>query len=92
MEELQPEYTSGQWRLLIYSSKVSWKAVLLHNGNMFPPVPLTHAVHMQEMRENLQDLLQKIRCEYHRWNRCAVLKVTAVVTVLHGRLTKFCLF
>jgi len=26
MEELQPEYTSGQWRLFIDSSKVSWKA------------------------------------------------------------------
>ena len=49
MEELQPEYTSGQWRLLIYSSKVSWKSVLLHNGNTFPSVPLVHAVHMQEM-------------------------------------------
>jgi len=58
MEELQPEYTCGQWRLFIDSSKVSWKAVLLHSGNKFPSVPLAHAVHMQEMWENLQGLLQ----------------------------------
>jgi hypothetical protein len=91
MEELQPEYTSGQWRLFIDSSKVSWKAVLLHHGNT-TSVPLAHAVHMQEMWENLQGLLQKIRYEYHRWNVCAELKVTAMVTVLQDRFTKFCCF
>jgi hypothetical protein len=35
MEKLQLEHTSGQWRLVIDSSKVSLKAVLLHNGNKF---------------------------------------------------------
>jgi hypothetical protein len=79
MEEMQPEYTSEQW-LFIDSSKVSWKAVLLHEGNKFPSVPLADAVHMQEMWENLQGLLQIIRYEYHRWNICADLKVTEVVT------------
>ena len=59
MEELQPVYTSGQWRVFHCSSKVSLKAVLLHNGNTFPSVPLALAVHMQEMRENLQDFMQK---------------------------------
>jgi len=33
--------------------------VLLHNGNKFPSIPLAHAVHMTEMYENLQVLLQK---------------------------------
>jgi len=64
--------------------------VLLNNGNKFPSVPLAHAVHMQEMWENLQGLLQKIRYEYHRWNVCADLKVTAMVIVLQDRVTKFC--
>ena len=41
------------------SPKVSLKAVLLHNGNMFPSIPLAHAIHMEEMYENLQVLLQK---------------------------------
>ena len=62
------------------SSKNSWKAVSLHGGNKFPSVPLAHAVHMQEMWENLQDLLQKTGYEYHRWNVYADLKVTAMVT------------
>jgi hypothetical protein len=33
MEKLQLEHTSGQWRLVVDSSKVSLKEVLLHNGN-----------------------------------------------------------
>jgi hypothetical protein len=48
-EELQLEYTSGQWRLFIDSSKVSLKAVLLHNGNLFRSTPTVHAVHMKDM-------------------------------------------
>jgi len=47
-EELQLERTSGQWRLLIGSSKVSLKTVLMHNGNQFPSIPLTKAVHMKD--------------------------------------------
>jgi hypothetical protein len=48
MEEFQFEHTSGQWRLFIYSSKVSLKAVLLHNGNKLPSVTLVGAVHMRQ--------------------------------------------
>ena len=59
MEELQLEHTSGHWRLFIDSSEVSMKAVLLHNGNKFPSVPLAYAVHVQEIYKNLQVLLQK---------------------------------
>jgi hypothetical protein len=46
MEELQLEHTSGQWRHFTDSYKVGLKAVLLHNGNEFPSVPVAHAVHM----------------------------------------------
>jgi hypothetical protein len=59
MEELQFEHTSEQWRLSIDSSKVSLKAVLLHNVNKFPSIPLVHAVHVTETYEDLQILSQK---------------------------------
>jgi len=48
MEILGHEYNSDQWRLFIYSSKVSLKVVLLQNGNRFPSVPLAHAANMKE--------------------------------------------
>jgi len=92
MEELQLEHTCGQWRLFIDSSKVSLEAMLLHNGNKFPPVPLTHTVHMKETYENLQVLLQKIRFEEHRWNLFADIKVVAILMVKQGVYTKFCTF
>ncbi len=57
MEELQLEHAAGQWRLLIDSSKVSLKTVLLLNENKFPSIPLAHAVHMKEIYKNLEVLL-----------------------------------
>lgn len=59
MEELQLEHTTEQWRVFTDSPKVSLKAVLLHNGNMFPSIQLAHAIHMKETYENLQVVLQK---------------------------------
>ena len=47
MEELEVEHISEQWRLFTDSSKFSWKAVLLHNGNTYPVIPLAHTVHMK---------------------------------------------
>jgi hypothetical protein len=47
MEKLEVEHISEQWRLFTDSSKVSWKVVLLHNGNKYPAIPLAHTVHMK---------------------------------------------
>jgi hypothetical protein len=69
---------SEQWRLFSDSSKVSLKTVLLHNGNQLPSIPLTQAVHMKEMYEIFQVLLEKICYKY------ADLKVIAMLTVLQG--------
>jgi len=74
MEELQPEHTSGQWRLFIDSSAVSWKAALLQNGNKLHFVPQANAVYVKEMNENLQVLLQKIFYVEHWWNIMCWLK------------------
>jgi hypothetical protein len=59
VEELQFEHTSEKWKLSINSSKVSLKALLIHNVNKFPPIPLVHTVHITETYEELQILPQK---------------------------------
>jgi hypothetical protein len=92
MEELQIEHAPEQWRLFVDLSKGGLKAVLRHNGNKFSSIPQVHPVHMKEVCENLQVLLQKMCCEEHGWNMCAVLKVLAMLTGLQGRYTKFCCF
>ena len=48
MNLLNFEYDPNHWQLLIDSSKTSLKAVLLHNGNKLPSVPVAHGSDMKE--------------------------------------------
>jgi len=80
-KELQFEHTSEQRRLSIDLSKVRLKAVLFHNVNKFPSIPLVHAVHVTETHEDLQILQQKKKATR-----------TAMLAVLQGGYTKFCCF
>jgi hypothetical protein len=38
---------------------VSFKAVLLYNGNKHLSIPLAHALHLKETYANIQGLLEK---------------------------------
>jgi len=53
MEVLGHDYNPDQWHLFIYSSRVSLKVVLLHNGKKFPSVPFAHAANMKESYESI---------------------------------------
>jgi len=48
LKALNMNYCSDDWRLCIDSSKVSLKAVLLHNGNVLPSNPVAHAFGIKE--------------------------------------------
>ena len=50
MDVLDHEHKTTEWRLFIDSSKTSLKAVLLHNGNKFPSVPIAYATNMKRMK------------------------------------------
>ncbi|GFR22344.1 uncharacterized protein TNCT_690071 [Trichonephila clavata] len=43
----------NNWRLFIDSSKLSLKAVLLHNGNLLPSIPIGHSVLVKETYANV---------------------------------------
>jgi len=53
LEALGNQHYLSKWCLFVDSSKVSLKAVLLHNGNKFPSVPLAHSANMKESYENM---------------------------------------
>jgi hypothetical protein len=53
------ELDPSQWRLFIDSSSRSLKAVLLHNGNLYPSIPVAHSVQMKEDYDNVKHLLGK---------------------------------
>ena len=48
MQELGNSHTPEELRLFTDLSKPSLKAVLLHNGNMLPSIPVGYAAHMKK--------------------------------------------
>jgi hypothetical protein len=74
----------------LWTSKVSVKALLLHNGSKFPSVSLAHAAEMKESYENLKVLLEKIQYEKCNWNFDGDINVIAVLFGLQLDYTKFC--
>ena len=82
MEVLGHEYNPDQWRFFTDSSKVNLKAVLLHNGNKFPSVPLAHAADVKESYESMKLLLGKIKCDELKWKLCGDLKVVALLLLI----------
>jgi len=79
-------YKATDWRLFIDSSKRSIKAVLLHNTNIYAPIPIAHSTIMQEKYENMVVLLKKIGYNLHRWQICGDLKI---ITMLLGQQSGF---
>jgi len=92
MCELGYEHVSEEWRLFIDSSKASLKAVLLHNGNKKPSVPVAHAVGLKETYESMEKILKLTHYADHKWNLCGDLKVVALLLGLQLGYTKYMCF
>lgn len=86
------QYKAEDWRLFIDASVNSTKAVLLHNGNLFPSLPVAYSVSMKETYTNLEHILHCINYTSHSWCICADLKVVALLTGLQSGYTKYCCF
>ena len=57
----------GNWRVFIDSSKYGLEAVLLHNGNEYPSVPVAYSRVIKETYENMEFFLHKIKYLEHDW-------------------------
>ena len=64
-ELLVVPYDKTNWRLFIETSKDSIKAVLLHNGNTLPSVPIAYSTTMKKSYENLKVVLTTIQHDDH---------------------------
>jgi len=58
---LNMSHCSDEWRLFIDSLKVSLKAVLLHNGNVLPSIPVAHEYGIKESDDSMKQLLQYMK-------------------------------
>jgi len=56
MQTLNINHNTLEWRLFIDLSQLSLKAVLLHNGNTLPSIPVGHSVH--KSYENMKILME----------------------------------
>jgi hypothetical protein len=90
--ELDSEHLPDDWRLFIDSSKRSLKAVLLHNGNVKPSIPVAHVVGMKETYESMAAILKVINYSEHAWNICGDLKVVALLLGMQMGYTKYMCF
>ena len=92
MQEFRYSHRPDKWRLFIDSSKLSLKAVLLHNKNMLPSISVGYAAHLKKPYENMKQLLQCINNEQYCWQLCGDFKVIAILQRLQPGYTKYCWF
>ena len=91
-EELNEVHSPTEWRLFIDSNKESLKAVLLHNGNKKPSIPIAHAANSKEDYDTMDTLLTCIEHGKHKWKICADLTVVSILSGLKGGYPKYCCF
>ena len=86
------DHDPTQWRLFIDSFTKSLKAVLLHNGNIYPSIPLAYSLQMKEDYENVKKLL--IKTNYAQFDRyvCGDFKMLGVFLGLQNGYTKHSCF
>lgn len=75
----------GQWRIFIDSSMSSLKAVLLHNGSIYPEIPIFFSRSLAEGYDTLKYLLEQI--DYKQLGGKFKFKICAdfkVINILRG--------
>jgi len=92
MQTLNINHNPLDWWLFIDSSKLSLKAVPLHNGNTLPSIPVGHSVHNKEPYENMKILMEAVNYDKFKWQICGDLKVIALLLGLQPGFTKYCCF
>ena len=68
---------SSEWRLFIDSSSKSPKAVLIHNGNKYPSLPLAHSVCLKETYKNVKTVLNVLKYDQYNWEVIGDFKMIA---------------
>ena len=92
MQEIGCCYDLSEWRLFTDSSKASLKAVLLHNGNEKPSIPVAQATGLNETYESMDVLLRLTKYKDHTWNICGDVKIVSLLLVLQLGYTKHMCF
>ena len=91
MQSLDQQYEPSECRLFIDANKTSLKAVLLHNGNKKPSVPIADSTKTKETYEKMKQLLACIRYDTHQWRVFGDLKVIGLLLGLQIDILSTCI-
>ena len=61
----------------------------MHNGNEYASVPVGYSVHLKEVYENIDFILNKLSYSDHEWTVCGDLKIIAMLLGQKKGCTKF---
>jgi hypothetical protein len=89
---LKQEYSPSDWWFFTDSLQRSLKAVLLHNGNSKPSIPIARSAYLKEAYDKMKMLLEAIPYNVQQWNICGYLKVTGMLMGRQRGFAKFCCF
>lgn len=73
------EHDQVEWRLFIGSLMLNLKAILLHNGNVHPSIPVGYAADIKETYKNTEMLQKHIQHKKYNRNICGDIKVAALL-------------
>lgn len=65
------------------------KAVLLHNRNKYPSLPLAHSVHFREDYTSVKMLLSVLKYDNYGWNVNEDFRMVSFLMGLQGSFMKF---
>jgi len=92
MEVMHMRPSPEQWRLFINASKTSPKAVLLHNGNKLPSIPVANAPSTKETYTTMNNILVEVDYKKYQWEVCGDFNVIAILLGLQAGYTKYSCF
>ena len=74
------------------SSKRSLKCVLLHNGNGYGAVPISHSTVLKEQQQDIRTVMNLLKYHERYWIICVNLKMVSLLLGQQKGCTKYSCF
>lgn len=92
MNAIGIKYKADEWRIFIDAAKFHLKAVLLHQANKKPSIPIALCSDTKETYQKMKLILEKVKYQEHQWRVCCDLKVVSMLCGLQGGYVKYMCF
>lgn len=88
-EKFNTHHNPDEWRLFIDGSTKSLKALLLHNGNLLPSIPVAYSRKLPEKYENMEEILDLIKYREYNWKVILDFKLINIISGMGPAQSKF---